>query len=169
MDADHAGVFDDGDEFHQANAGVPPEQGDKPGEFGQGSWLTEDAAVPGGHGAVNGTVPLAPNGSANSRGPAHAGAAAAREEPAASSRSAAGKPSVLGEATASIAALGLEFPQVAAPAHGPARWVRVLTGVDERLLDRVWEERARYTGLGAIVLGTATMATLSILDALDQI
>jgi hypothetical protein len=41
--------------------------------------------------------------------------------------------------------------------------------VDESLLDRVWEERARYTCLGAIVLGTATMAALSMLDAMDQI
>ena len=41
--------------------------------------------------------------------------------------------------------------------------------MDEDLLDRVWEERARYTGLGAIVLGTAIMAMLSMLDALDQV
>ncbi|HEU5392883.1 MAG TPA: DUF4407 domain-containing protein [Streptosporangiaceae bacterium] len=41
--------------------------------------------------------------------------------------------------------------------------------MDERLLDRVWEERARYTCLGAIVLGTATMAALSMLDALNQV
>lgn len=60
-------------------------------------------------------------------------------------------------------------PQAAAPSHGPGKWLRGLIGVDERLLDRVWEERARYTCLGAIVLGTATMAALSMLDALDQI
>lgn len=59
--------------------------------------------------------------------------------------------------------------QAAPPSHGPARWLRGLIGVDEKLLDRVWEERARYTCLGAIVLGTATMAALSMLDALDQI
>ena len=60
------------------------------------------------------------------------------------------------------------FPEAAASSHGPGRWLRSLIGVDERVLDRVWEERARYTCLGAIVLGTATMAALSMLDALDQ-
>jgi len=64
---------------------------------------------------------------------------------------------------------GYAFPQAAASSQGPGRWLRSLIGVDERLLDRVWEERARYTCLGAIVLGTATMATLSMLDALDQV
>jgi hypothetical protein len=63
----------------------------------------------------------------------------------------------------------LVFPQVAPPAHGPGSWLRGLIGVDEKLLDRVWEERARYSCLGAIVLGTAAMAALSMLDALDQI
>jgi Domain of unknown function (DUF4407) len=61
------------------------------------------------------------------------------------------------------------LPQAVAPSHGPGRWLRGLIGVDEKLLDRVWEERARYTCLGAIVLGTAAMAALSMLDALDQI
>ena len=51
----------------------------------------------------------------------------------------------------------------------PARWLRVLTGVDEELLDRAREERSRYTGLAAIILGTALMATLSMLDALNQV
>lgn len=60
-------------------------------------------------------------------------------------------------------------PEAAPPSHGPSRWLRALIGVDESLLDRVWEERARYTCLGAIVLGTATMAALSMVDALDQI
>lgn len=60
-------------------------------------------------------------------------------------------------------------PQTARPSRGPGRWLRALIGVDEKLLDRVWEERPRYTGLGAIVLGTAAMAALSMLDALDQI
>jgi hypothetical protein len=61
------------------------------------------------------------------------------------------------------------FPEAASPSRGPGRWLRGLIGVDEGLLDRVWEERARYTCLGAIVLGTAAMAALSMLDALDQI
>jgi Domain of unknown function (DUF4407) len=72
------------------------------------------------------------------------------------------EPSVPVEATAS-------FPAAAPPSRGLGRWLRSLIGVDECLLDRVWEERARYTCLGAIVLGTATMAALSMLDALDQI
>ena len=62
-----------------------------------------------------------------------------------------------------------DLPQFVPPAQGPGRWLRGLIGVDERLLNRVWEERARYTCLGAIVLGTATMAALSMLDAMDQI
>lgn len=49
------------------------------------------------------------------------------------------------------------------------RWLRGLIGVNEDLLDRVREERAHYTCLGAIVLGTAAMATLSMLDAMDQV
>jgi hypothetical protein len=64
---------------------------------------------------------------------------------------------------------GLILPETALPSHGPGKWLRALIGVDEKLLDLVWEERARYTCLGAIVLGTATMAALSMLDALDQI
>jgi hypothetical protein len=62
-----------------------------------------------------------------------------------------------------------DLPQFARSAQGPGKWLRGLIGVDESLLDRVWEERARYTCLGAIVLGTATMAALSMLDAMDQI
>lgn len=76
---------------------------------------------------------------------------------------------VLGEVAESITALGSDFPHLTASSRGPARWARALIGMDERLLDRVWEERARYTGLGAIVFGTAVMATLSMLDALDQV
>ena len=74
------------------------------------------------------------------------------------------EPDPPGDATEALA-----FPQAAAHSRGPGRWLRSLIGVDERLLDRVWEERARYTCLGAIVLGTATMAALSMLDALDQV
>jgi Domain of unknown function (DUF4407) len=74
------------------------------------------------------------------------------------------EPDLLGEAAEASA-----VPEAASPSHGPSRWLRALIGVDESLLDRVWEERARYTCLGAIVLGTAIMAALSMLDALDQI
>jgi len=61
------------------------------------------------------------------------------------------------------------FSHAYRPSPAPARWLRVLTGVDEDLLDRAKEERSRYTGLGAIILGTALMAALSMLDALDQV
>jgi hypothetical protein len=86
----------------------------------------------------------------------------------AASPQAASMGALIDRAVASLHALSLEFPQAAKSARGPGRWLRTLTGVDESLLNRVWEERARYTGLGAIVLGTAIMATFSMLDALDQ-
>ena len=76
---------------------------------------------------------------------------------------------LLDRAAQSLEALSLEFPHAAKPGRGPGRWARALTGVDETLLSRVWEERARYTGLGGIVLGTAVMAAFSMLDALDQV
>jgi hypothetical protein len=79
-------------------------------------------------------------------------------------------PDLFGEAGPAVeSAEVLKVPAAALPSHGSAKWLRSLIGIDEKLLDRVWEERARYTGLGAIVLGTATMAALSMLDALDQI
>jgi Domain of unknown function (DUF4407) len=89
--------------------------------------------------------------------------------PASANGSGADLGSAIGLPEASIAALSLNFRHKAKPGRGLGRWLRILTGVDEDLLDRVWEERARYTGLGAIVLGTAIMATLSMLDALDQV
>jgi hypothetical protein len=76
---------------------------------------------------------------------------------------------LLGDVPSTVAEFHQAYPQVTEPSHGPNRWLRVLTGVDERLLDRVWQERPRYTRLGAIILGTATMAMLSMMDALDQV
>ena len=49
------------------------------------------------------------------------------------------------------------------------RWIRVLAGVDEKLLDKVPQERARYTGLGGVVLGTATIAAFSMWFAITQL
>jgi hypothetical protein len=49
------------------------------------------------------------------------------------------------------------------------RWLRVLAGVDERLLDKVPSERARYTALGGVVLGTATIAAFSMSMALNEV
>jgi Domain of unknown function (DUF4407) len=74
----------------------------------------------------------------------------------------------LDRAARNLAALSAEFPRSAGPTHGPSRWLRMLIGIDETLLARVWEERPRYTGLGAIVLGTAAMAAFSMFDALDE-
>jgi hypothetical protein len=49
------------------------------------------------------------------------------------------------------------------------RRLRVLAGVDERVLDQVPSERARYTALGGVVLGTATIAAFSMWAALGQV
>ncbi|GAA5047808.1 hypothetical protein HNP84_000299 [Thermocatellispora tengchongensis] len=49
------------------------------------------------------------------------------------------------------------------------RRLRVLAGVDERVLDQVPLERTRYTGLGGVVLGTAVMAGMSMWFALSQV
>lgn len=62
-----------------------------------------------------------------------------------------------------------DVPQSAPPGRRPGRWLRALIGIDESLLDHVWEERPRYTCLGATVLGTAVMAALAMLDAIDQV
>ncbi|MDI1459858.1 DUF4407 domain-containing protein [Catellatospora sp. KI3] len=48
------------------------------------------------------------------------------------------------------------------------RRLRVLAGVDEALLDRVPQERAWYTSLGGVVLGTATIAAFSMFFAISQ-
>lgn len=86
----------------------------------------------------------------------------------------------------------VESPQAAAPAAGDlnpttsgplapptrprrrlpspqlGRRLRTLAGVDERLLDRVPQERAWYTSLGGVVLGTATIAAISMYFAVTQ-
>jgi Domain of unknown function (DUF4407) len=49
------------------------------------------------------------------------------------------------------------------------RRLRVLAGVDEAVLDQVPGERARYTALGGVVLGTATIAAFSMWAALGQV
>jgi hypothetical protein len=75
---------------------------------------------------------------------------------------------LLDQATQNLADIGREFPRSVPGTWGPNRWLRSLIGVDESLMARVWEERARYTGLGAIVLGTAVMAAVSMFDALNE-
>ncbi len=50
--------------------------------------------------------------------------------------------------------------------RGPGRALRLLTGADESILDAVPSERARYTAMGGVVLGTALMAMFSMTVAL---
>lgn len=53
--------------------------------------------------------------------------------------------------------------------RGFGRWLRMIAGVKEDILDWVPEERPRYTRLGAIVLNTGVLAGLSLLIALDTL
>ncbi|MEH0970322.1 DUF4407 domain-containing protein [Micromonospora sp. CPCC 205546] len=53
--------------------------------------------------------------------------------------------------------------------RGPGRYLRVLTGVDEDMLAWVPTERARYTALGGVVLGTAVLAGFSMWNALGAV
>jgi len=53
-----------------------------------------------------------------------------------------------------------------AAGRGPGRVLRMLTGADESILDTVPTERARYTAMGGVVLGTALMAMFSMTVAL---
>jgi len=55
------------------------------------------------------------------------------------------------------------------PSHGLGRWLRVIAGVDESILDWVPEERARYTRLGAIIMNTGLLAGLSLITALSHV
>lgn len=50
-----------------------------------------------------------------------------------------------------------------------SRRLRMLAGVREELLDLVPHERARYTALGGVVLGTATIATFSMWAGLNEV
>ncbi|GAA3431512.1 DUF4407 domain-containing protein [Kutzneria kofuensis] len=49
------------------------------------------------------------------------------------------------------------------------RAARSLTGADEQLLDLVPTERPKYTALGGVVFGTATIAALSMTMALSEV
>ena len=46
--------------------------------------------------------------------------------------------------------------------------MRSVAGVDESLLDRVPQERARYTALGGVVIGTALIAAFSMFFAISE-
>lgn len=51
----------------------------------------------------------------------------------------------------------------------PGRKLRILTGVDENLLSEVPSERARYSALGGVMLGTAVIAGMSMWNALTAV
>ncbi len=48
------------------------------------------------------------------------------------------------------------------------QWLRSIAGVDEALIARVPQERARYTALGGVVLGTALIAAFSMFFAISE-
>lgn len=50
-----------------------------------------------------------------------------------------------------------------------ARLLQTIAGADKGVLDRVPEDRSRYTAMGAAVLGTALLGTLSMTLALTQV
>jgi hypothetical protein len=54
--------------------------------------------------------------------------------------------------------------------RGPqvGRWLRSVAGVDEDLIARVPQERARYTALGGVVVGTALIAAFSMWFAITE-
>ena len=57
----------------------------------------------------------------------------------------------------------------APPDHGPGRWFRACVGVEEDVMDWSPSERAKYTGLGIIVLNTGCLAAFAMLTALGKI
>jgi hypothetical protein len=116
------------------------------------------------------TIPLLPlTGQAPSPEPSAPGQVPSPAQPvSADLRTDGDIAATLASAAQNLAELSKEFPRSTAPARGPSRWLRKLIGIDETLLARVWEERPRYTGLGAIVLGTAMMAAFSMFDALNE-
>jgi hypothetical protein len=64
----------------------------------------------------------------------------------------------------------MRSPADAGPARPDlGRRLRVLSGVDEDLLSWVPTERARYTGMGGVVLGTALIAAFSMWFALSEV
>jgi len=74
------------------------------------------------------------------------------------------------DATAWTAVFDRSKPNRPAPAdNGPGRFVRIMAGVREELLDWVPEERPRYTRLGLIVFNTGVLAALSLFAALHKI
>jgi hypothetical protein len=55
------------------------------------------------------------------------------------------------------------------PDHGPGRWFRMCAGIKEDVMDWSPAERAKYTGLGIIVLNTGCLAAFAMFTALGKI
>jgi len=55
------------------------------------------------------------------------------------------------------------------PDHGPGRWFRTCAGIKEDVMDWSPAERAKYTGLGIIVLNTGCLAAFAMFSALGKI
>jgi hypothetical protein len=64
---------------------------------------------------------------------------------------------------------GTATSRPAPPDHGPGRWFRVCAGVKEDVMDWVPSERAKYAGLGIIVLNTGCLAAFAMFSALGKI
>ncbi|HEY2793187.1 MAG TPA: DUF4407 domain-containing protein [Micromonosporaceae bacterium] len=61
-----------------------------------------------------------------------------------------------------------ELPRVPRRNFDLGKSLRAVAGVDESLLDRVSQERARYTSLGGVVVGTALIAAFSMFFAISE-
>jgi hypothetical protein len=57
----------------------------------------------------------------------------------------------------------------ARPDNGPGRWFRACAGIKEDVMDWVPSERAKYAGLGIIVLNTGCLAVFAMFTALGKI
>jgi hypothetical protein len=57
----------------------------------------------------------------------------------------------------------------ARPGRGLGRWFRACAGIEEDVMDWAPSERAKYTGLGIIVLNTGCLAAFAMLSALTKI
>ncbi|MGD0067326.1 MAG: DUF4407 domain-containing protein [Streptosporangiaceae bacterium] len=55
------------------------------------------------------------------------------------------------------------------PDRGPGRWFRACAGIKEDLMDWSPAERAKYTGLGIIVLNTGCLAAFAMFTALGKV
>jgi hypothetical protein len=78
-------------------------------------------------------------------------------------------PSLLMSTTMPMSSLPPGTYRPTLPDHGPGRWFRVCAGIKEDVLDWAPSERAKYTGLGIIVLNTGCLAAFAMFTALGTI